>query len=342
MDTGIEKITDISSTAVAINGWVEAFEKRKAEIIELKTEGEGLKVTSLGDKAMIKKIVTIRKKLKFARVNIEKEAKSMRDPLTRINRFIIEKEDELVSLITPTEEELELQEKWIEDEREKVRKEKEERENAKVQARIDQLQPYGVPIDFAAIKAMSDKEFDIALTNAIVEYKKAQMAKLEEERLAAIAAELKKKEAERLADIELEKLKAEKEEVERLRQSVFNSLITIETRTYPVVNFDHSSEQSFDGSKLSPIVQDEFGLLPEVARLEKAISGAINTMTDIEAIQNYLVTLMTVPAPTVTNELAQSLLEEISGFMKDTYKAINERTKEITEEPTPSGANESK
>src|SRR5438034_265480 len=98
--------SEILAIANKIQSGLQAFEQRKAELTELKAEAHGLKIESIEDKVTISAVSTIRKKLKVARVQIEKEGKSMRDPLTQMNKTISAKEKELVDIIEPTEKEL--------------------------------------------------------------------------------------------------------------------------------------------------------------------------------------------------------------------------------------------
>lgn len=193
---------EISVIAERIDSGLQTFEKRKSELIELKEQATGLKITSIEDRVGINQVSTIRKKLKSSRVEIEKEGKSMRDPLTKISKLISEKEKELVAIIEPTEKELLVQEKWVEDEKDRIRLEAEAKETARVQDRINKLSSFGYAIDYDTVKNFDDAAFDQALGLAKSEHEKALSQKAEEERLA--------KE-------ESAKLKAEREELERLR-----------------------------------------------------------------------------------------------------------------------------
>lgn len=153
--TGLE----IQTIANNIKSGLEIFESRKADLTELAGKAAGLKVSGIDDTETLKQVSTIRKTLKAQRVSIEKEGKSMRDPLTAISKHISTKEKELVNIIEPTERELQAQEKWVEDEKEKIRKEAEEKERQRVQARIDQLAQYGYQIDIAHVQSLSDDDF---------------------------------------------------------------------------------------------------------------------------------------------------------------------------------------
>ena len=66
------KKNEISVIAQNIDTGLQAFEKRKSELTELKSQATGLKITSIDDKDSIHQVSIIRKKLKSARVEIEK------------------------------------------------------------------------------------------------------------------------------------------------------------------------------------------------------------------------------------------------------------------------------
>lgn len=189
------KQNEISVIAQNIDTGLQAFEKRKSELTELKSQATGLKIESIDDKDSIHQVSIIRKKLKSARVEIEKEGKSMRDPLTRFSKLISEKEKELVAIIEPTEKELLVQEKWVDDEKEKIKK-------SAIDARMEKLSFSGIAFDPVYIGSLDDTAFNLILNNTKLEYEKDKAAKAESERLA-------KEEAARL--------KAEREELEKLR-----------------------------------------------------------------------------------------------------------------------------
>jgi hypothetical protein len=175
--------TEIQVIADNINSGLLAFEERKAALIQLKKETEGLTITSIDDKQAISQVGVARKKLKSARVEIQKEGKSMRDPLTKISKSISEKEYELIDIIAPIEKDLQAKEDWVESEKKRLADEEAERKQAIIQARIDKLAAYGFAIDIAFITAINEEDFEKILDNARTEYEKELAKKAEEERL---------------------------------------------------------------------------------------------------------------------------------------------------------------
>lgn len=161
---------------------LQAFENRKAELITLKEEVEGLKIESLDDMTGIKQVTEARKKLKATRVEIEKEGKSMRDPLNAVNKHISSKEKELVDIIEPTEKLLSAQEKWVKDEEARIAAEELQKENDRINTRINRMSAYGYEIDFNMLKALNDEDFEKTVESAKREFEKEEADKAEKAR----------------------------------------------------------------------------------------------------------------------------------------------------------------
>lgn len=199
-----------------INTGLAAFEARKEELTLLKDEAEGVKIESIDDRQGINQVSTIRKKLKNARVEIEKEGKAMRDPLTKISKSISEKEKELVGIIEPTEKALKTQEDWVKAEEKRIEEEQKRKEEERIQGRIDRLAAYGYAIDITFLKGIDDEQFEKVVDNARIEYDKEQAQKAEAERLQKEEQERIRKEREELE--ELRKKQAEADRILRERQ----------------------------------------------------------------------------------------------------------------------------
>lgn len=207
----MEKPSEIQLIANNINAGLKAFEARKAELISLKERVSGLEITSIDDKAAIAEVSAARKTLKKARVEIEKEGKSMRDPLTKISKSISEKQYELIDIISPTENELQAKEDWVKVENLKIEQAESQRKQAIIQGRIDALAEYGFAIDITFLTAIDDEQFHKVLDNARAEFEKEQSAKAEADRL----------EQEKQAQIEkdladLKELRAKQDEADRI------------------------------------------------------------------------------------------------------------------------------
>lgn len=203
-DLSTMPITEMQALGNQISKGLEAFEAKKEELIALNNEVEGLDIKSLDDKAGLKVVADGRKKLKNARIEIEKEGKSMRDPLTAKSRLISAKEDELIQIIAPTEKKLKGIEDWVKKEEARVEQEEKEKEEKRIQDRIDKLAGYGFEIDLNMIKGLTDEGFEKVIANAKAEFEKEEANRKEQERI---------KEEERK---ELEELRRQKAESERI------------------------------------------------------------------------------------------------------------------------------
>ena len=207
MEQTLEKTSELTVIANKIDVGLAAFEQRKSELTELEKEAHGLKIESIDDKEGINQVSTIRKKLKVARVEIEKEGKSMRDPLTQMSKIISGKEKELIAIIEPTEKELLAQEKWVEGEKQRI-------ENEMLQRRSDALAEYGYKLEYSALKVMGEEEFTQTVTIAKEQFEKEQAEKAEADRL-----EKERIESERKAKEEEDKrMEAQRKELEEMRQ----------------------------------------------------------------------------------------------------------------------------
>lgn len=207
----VEKPSEIQIVANNINKGLEAFETRKAELIQLKEDATGLTIESIEDKQAINQVSLWRKKLKAARVEIEKEGKSMRDPLTKIGKSILEKQYELIDIIGPTEQELQKKEDWVKSENLKIEQEEQKKEEVRIQTRIDRLAEYGYAIDLTLLKGIDDEIFEKTVESARVEWQKEQDTLAQEERKQQEAREQAERDR-----LELNALREKQEEADRI------------------------------------------------------------------------------------------------------------------------------
>lgn len=220
-----QKPSELTVIASKINQGLEAFAKRKSDLISLKSECENLSIESVEDKQNIALVSNYRKKLKGERVTIEKEGKSMRDPLTQIARTISEKENELILIIEPTEKLLLSKENWVKTETARVDLEKQQAEEKvkreKIQSRIDRLAPYGATIDIVYLETLPDDHFEKVVVNAAAQFEINQARIAEEKRIAEEAAAQLKRDQEELAALRKSQADAQRiidQENERIYQ----------------------------------------------------------------------------------------------------------------------------
>lgn len=197
---------------------------KQGHLVELAKKFAGLKVNGIGDREGFAVLTKARKELKGERVQIEKDAKDLREGAVKFQKAVIAKEKELIALIKPTEDALLAEEKRIESEVEAIRVEQERKENERIQNRINQLAKFNHAIDLYDAKVMSDEKFTEFLATAEADFKveqdriaaEAKAKKDEEERLNIEAEERRKKELEDRR-IEDERLQKQREDQERIR-----------------------------------------------------------------------------------------------------------------------------
>ena len=184
-----------------------AFEARKKDLTIKADSYKNLTILSADDKDGFKAVNIARLQLKSERVQIEKEAKLLRDPLTAAAKMVSAKEKELIGITEPIEILLSEKEKWYDAEKARIANEIAVKEADRLQRMADQLAALSFPFNIEQLKTVSDDQFHEALKYATEVYEKNEADKV-------IAAKL---EASRLA-AEQEQAKKDKEELEQLRQ----------------------------------------------------------------------------------------------------------------------------
>lgn len=190
--------TNINSLAV--------LDQREASLIELRDKYTGLKVNGVEDREGYKAVRAARILLKSERVQIAKDGKALRDSATKFSQCVIAREKELIAIISQTEDELAAEEQRIDEERERLRIQKEREEQEALQKRIDALAKFGYAEDLYTLSIMPEEDFQALLGHAEGEWQK------EQERIA-----VEKAEAERKRKEEEERLQKEREELARQR-----------------------------------------------------------------------------------------------------------------------------
>jgi chromosome segregation ATPase len=207
--------------------------------------------------------------LKAQRIEIEKQGLAMRGLLTPVTKMISAREKELIDIITPEEERLSSREKWFEGELDRIKKEKEQAEFNRIQARINDLANYGVAYDFSKIKSLSDKEFEMVLNSAKEDHKAEAEKKIEADR---VAAEEKRLEDERIAKerAELEVLRKEKEERDAELKKAQDELAAARKKEEDRIRAEKEAEEA-----KAKAIREEEKRLAELALIEKQRDEAI-------------------------------------------------------------------
>jgi len=181
---------------------IEKFSPKKAELISLVEKCKNLQINGIEDRAGFMAVDEYRKELKKARVEIQKTGKMLRAEALAFQKEVILKEKEMISLIEPTEKELEAKQQVIKDEMAKIAR------KAQLPQRQKALQEINANVDDDFILLMDDTRYLEFYNNKRAEFLEEKERKLEEEK----EKERKKLEAEREA--ERQKLEAQKRELE--------------------------------------------------------------------------------------------------------------------------------
>jgi hypothetical protein len=215
----INSLTEMQLLENKIAAGIKDFESRKVDLTALKERVEGLDITDIADKAALKTLSDGRKEVKSARVAIEKEAKSMRDPLTEKNRFISKKEKELIDIIEPTEKKLLEKEDWVKAEEEKIRQAEVQKKQERLQTRVDRLAEYGFELDLTLLAGIDDEQFEKTVESARGKWQIEQDALAEKECQEQEARDQSEKDR-----LELKALREKQEEADRILKERQNEL----------------------------------------------------------------------------------------------------------------------
>lgn len=136
-----------------------------------------------------------RKEVKKIRTSLKNYAKNLREPAKVFQEKVIAEERRITAELESIETNLENKQRLIDDEKERLRVEEEEKKAAKLQARVTALAGYGVTdLHLDYIKSLSDADFSVSVSRAKEAFEKAA----EEKRLAEEEARKQQEENERL------------------------------------------------------------------------------------------------------------------------------------------------
>jgi len=197
------------------------FRKQDSIIAEMRANYMALKINGVDDRKGFDAVHKARMIVKNTRIEVEKTRTTLKASVLERGRKIDGEAKRVIDLMAPIEKYLTDQEEAITEERERLKREAEEAQKAKIEKRYEQLRQCEYSgAGLAAVPFMTDKDFGQMLFTAQAD--KAQRdreaeekRKQDEAREAELAAERK-----RLADVakqqaeEAERLRAERERVE--------------------------------------------------------------------------------------------------------------------------------
>lgn len=208
------------------------YDVNLATISKLREKYMPLEITDLNDKEQFDAIHDGRMVLVRVRTTIEKQRKSNNEGARKYIKDNDAAAKELLAEANPIETHLKTEEDKVVKEKERIKAEEEREAAIKIQTRINALFDVKVVLPFQDVAAMSDDEYNQALTNAQAAFKREQDRlkkeqedrEAEEARLTKMKEELDRKQAEQdaIAEKQADKqaaLDAAKASFERSKQA---------------------------------------------------------------------------------------------------------------------------
>lgn len=180
----------------------------ETSIAEMRQKYMPLKITDVDDKKQFDAVHEARMEVRTLRIDVEKKRKELKADALEFGKLVDSSAKKITGMIEPIEEHLQQQEDIVTAEKERRKREAEEKRQAVLQSRVDQLTAVGGACSIVLLGGMTDSEFSEVLSKATAEH----AAKVEADR---IAAEARAAEEKRLAE-ERAKLEAERKEQERI------------------------------------------------------------------------------------------------------------------------------
>lgn len=214
-----EPIDDEKSLELTIQKEIKRFNLADAGIAQLKKDYGALVIKDVNDKDGYKAVKDAWNEVRSTRTALSKKGLEIRNGYNKITKAVSKEEDRLIDLLSPLEEDLQKKWKAIDDEKERVKKEKAEAEEKRLLDRLGSLTAKGmavvdgyysigetVSVDVATVRTMTDEQF--TKLEKAVDAKAAEIAQAKKEK-----EEADEKERKRLKD-EQEKLDAQKKQQE--------------------------------------------------------------------------------------------------------------------------------
>ena len=187
------------------------YDLTTAAISKLSSLYMDLTVSDIEDEAGFEEVELARKVVKGKRIAVEKQRKVFKSDALEHGRMVDSKAKEIFSLLEPIETHLTKEGDKIRDEEKRIEAEKEAKEKAKTQGRVDDLLKVNVVLDYFTVATMTDEDYDTFYTTSRTNYEAEQTRLAAEEK-----AKAEKEEAERLErEAESKRLADEKERLEK-------------------------------------------------------------------------------------------------------------------------------
>lgn len=332
-----------------IENGLQILDQKEAELTQLSQEFIGLTINGLEDKAGFKAVREGRITIKNARVGVEKAGKALRENAVKFSKRVIEREKELIAIISPVELSLEEKEDAYLALQEQARVKKEREENERIQKRVDALAQFNHAADLYELKIMEEENFQALLGHAEAEFLKEQARvkeqniriaaeiMAEQERAANERAELTRQKAEQ--DKRDAEFKADQEIIKRDQEARENAL-RAEREKLEKEKREHEEKIRIEQAKKEAAekaiadekerVRQEAELKAErelIAKREAERQEALKP--DKQKILAYCDELNKLPGPVVSTDAAKRVLQFLFDGMEDLIKETETMTKKL-------------
>jgi DNA repair exonuclease SbcCD ATPase subunit len=357
----IEVKNEMISTAL------QKFNLADAAILKMADEYLPLKTNGLKDAKAYTAVHEARMVVKGKRVEVEKKGKELRAEAIAFQKAVIAEEKRLIGLLSPIEEHLQAEEDKVENEKSRIKKEAEEKEAARIQARINVLFDYGckfngihyymdsLSLPVSRVKDAPDEEFQEfclklqALIDAENDRKAEEEKKRKEEaerlakiaaeqeverqRLAAIAKEQTEKEAKIKAEQEAErkKLAAEQEAIERQKREIQAQKDREEADKKRKAELEAIAKAAAEKARIEEAerIKREAAEKAEQELLEKMKAERQEALKpDKEKLLAYADAIETVKFPEVSKDL-QAIIAEAKASLTKVANIVRKRTRDL-------------
>lgn len=270
-------------------------------IAEMRDKYMPLRIAGVNDKAGYVMVRQARIEVKEKRCAVENRRKELKADALEWGRKVDAEAKRLTSLLTPIEEHLDAQEKAHDAEKERIKREAEESQRRKLQARVTAMQQCRATVDLFKIQQMGDAEFDAALQAAIESDQRRrdqeEADRIERERLEAErreAEELRMAEAREKQLLEAERLAAERAELDRQRKEQAEAQAKIDAENRRIAD-DRSAKERAEQAELERINAAE-RKAAEAARIE-------SLRPDREKLMGVVAAIRAIEIPEVSADL---------------------------------------
>lgn len=201
------------------------FTHRDAAIAQLKERFAGLTISGTDDKDGYKAVREAWGEVRTVRTSLEKKGLELRNRYKVITTAISKEEDRLIDLVVPLEEDLYKKWKAIDEEKDRVKREREEEEQRQAMIRVEEVMALGMKFNEGFYEIGDAISMDVATLRALPADKYEQLKKRIQDKAAEIKAaeeaEAERKRQERLKfEKEQAELKAEREKMDAERQKM--------------------------------------------------------------------------------------------------------------------------